>query len=292
MKVMPPLRFGCQTYTWQMSFEKYQDRLEEIISSIKASGMSGIEPEVCMLGKFTNQPEKLYECLESHGMALGALCLVCDWSHATESPEEKMQADAAIAMLRNYFPQSVLVLCQTPGTDRQNIAERQQNALKCINSVGARASAAGITSAFHPNSPAGSVFRTADDYAVLLEGMDSQYVGFAPDAGHIAKGGMDVIKMFQNSSALIRHVHFKDMDAKGNWIQMGQGCIDFPGIIEHLQGSEYQGWIMIEDESALAENDPDAATLENGRYLEEMLHKKGLVASNDDDARTRNDRRA
>jgi len=32
------IRFGCQTYTWQMSFEKYRGKIEHIIATVKASG--------------------------------------------------------------------------------------------------------------------------------------------------------------------------------------------------------------------------------------------------------------
>jgi inosose dehydratase len=266
------IRFGCQTYTWQMSLEKYQGKLEHIVSTIGAAGMKGIEPEICMLGNFAQEPGKLRNCLQSRGVELGALCLVCDWREEKETPEEKAQADDAIAMLRDYFPESILVLCQMPGADRKNLAPRQKNALACINAVGARAHAAGLTSAFHPNSPAGSVFRTAKDYAIMLKGLDSKNVGFAPDAGHIAKGGMDPVEVFRDTLGLIRHVHFKDMDPAGAWEEMGRGCIDFHALVDLLRQADYRGWIMIEDESARAEKDPDAVTLDNGKYIQKNFN--------------------
>lgn len=261
--------FGCQTYTWQMSFEKYRGELAHIISTVGASGMTGIEPEMCMLGKFAAEPARLRDCLQTSGVTLGALCLVCDWLEAKENPAERALADAAIAILKDYFPESVLVLCQMPGADRRNLAGRQKNALACVNAVGARAHGAGLVSAFHPNSPAGSVFRTADDYAIMLEGLASKNVGFAPDAGHIAKGGMDPVKVLRETRGLVRHVHFKDMDATGQWKEMGRGCIDFRGIVDLLKQANYRGWVMIEDESAFAEKDPDAVTLANGKYVQE-----------------------
>ena len=266
------IRFGCQTYTWQMSLEKYREKLEHIISTIGASGLQGIEPEVCMLGNFAAAPDKLRRSLQSRSVELGALCLVCDWRKEKETQEERTQADAAIALLRDFFPESVLVLCQMPGADRENLAPRQKNALACVNAVGARAHAAGLTSAFHPNSPSGSIFRTAEDYAIMLEGLDSKNVGFAPDAGHIAKGGMDPIEVFRETLPLIRHVHFKDMDAAGQWEEMGRGGIDFRGLVDLLRQADYRGWIMIEDESARAESDPDAVTLANGKYVRENFN--------------------
>jgi inosose dehydratase len=275
MKSSAP-QFGCQTYTWQMSLEKYGGELEHIISTIGASGMTGIEPEVCMLGKFATSPDRLQACLQKHGVTLGALCLVCDWLEAEESPAERALADSTIAMLKDYFPGSVLVLCQMPGTDRQNLRERQKNALACISSVGERAHAAGLVSAFHPNSPDGSLFRTKEDYAIMLEGLAPTPVGFAPDAGHIAKGGMDPLKVVRETLGMIRHVHFKDMDASGRWMEMGGGCVDFRGIVDLLQEAGYEGWIMIEDESARAEQEPDSVTFANGKYVREnFIGKQG-----------------
>jgi inosose dehydratase len=105
------------------------------------------------------------------------------------------------------------------------------------------------------------------DYKVLLDGLDGRFVGFAPDAGHMAKGGMDVLGIFRRYHAAIRHVHFKDMAADGTWAEMGKGTIDFPAIVAALRAGGYTGWIMVEDESPRAEISPDAVTLDNGKYV-------------------------
>ena len=106
---------------------------------------------------------------------------------------------------------------------------------------------------------------------MLMDGLDSSVVGFAPDFGHIAKGGMNPVQTLEKYLPLVRHVHFKDMSAAGDWVEMGRGVIDFPTIVTRLCNSGYDGWILVEDESARAENDPDAVTLENGEYLRKSL---------------------
>jgi inosose dehydratase len=270
------IRYGCQTYTWQMSFDRYAGQVEHIVDVIKASGMRGMEPEQCMLGAFAEQPARLREVLAERGVKLVAFCLVGDWRGAAETASERANADATISMLAGHFPDCLLALCQMPGADRDQLTQRQNNALACINAIAKRASGAGIVAAFHPNSPAGSVFRTADDYELLLAGLDSRYLGFIPDAGHIAKGGMDPVRVISEAIGLVRHVHFKDMDAQGAWVEMGRGIIDFPGIVQVLTAANYRGWIMVEDESALAEHDPDAATMANGRYVTSILAPRQL----------------
>jgi inosose dehydratase len=262
-------RYGCQTYTWQMTYEKYRGRMEHMASVVRRAGMAGIEPEVCMLSAFARDPVRLKDCLAQSGVELGAISLVGDWNRPVESEAERGEADATIATLKAHFPRCALVLGQMAGPDRSNLEERQKNAFSCIAAVGARAREAGLTVAFHPNSAPGSIFRLEADYRRLLAELAQGPVGFAPDAGHIARGGMDAVAVFREGLPLIRHVHFKDMDTQGRWVEMGRGSIDFRGIVSLLEGAGYGGWIMVEDESALAERDPDAAVLYNGRYIAE-----------------------
>lgn len=267
---MGHIRFGCQFYTWQMSGGKYVGRLPHILSVVQHARFSGIEPETCMLGSYNDDPVALKDALAEHGLALGALVLVCEWQAMLETPEERREAERVLGYLR-HFPGTHLVLCQMPGADRANLRERQQNAIGCVNAVGRRASLQGISCSFHPNSPPASLFRTEEDYRILLDGLDGEVVGFCPDSGHIARGGMDVLSIFRTYRPLIRHVHFKDMNVTGEWAAMGQGGINFPSIVTFLRDTEFDGWVMIEEESVAAEADPDGATQANGKYVTQHL---------------------
>lgn len=268
---MASIKYGCQTYTWQMSYDKYADRLDHIIESVAQSGMTGIEPEICMLGPYNSNPGRLSQDLSNHSLGLGALCLVCDWLGPEETEEERTEADRVINMLEAHFPDTILALCQMPQDDRKDLAQRQHNCIACCHDIGKRAGDAGIVSAFHPNSPEGSVFRTREDYGLLLDRLKTDIIGFVPDSGHIAKGGMDPVQIFREYASATRHVHFKDMTAAGTWSELGRGDIDFAGIVQVLKDSNYNGWIMIEDESGRAVEDPDGVTLENGKYILETF---------------------
>ena len=115
------------------------------------------------------------------------------------------------------------------------------------------------------------MFRIQEDYLVLLDGPDSRVVGFAPDSGHYAKGGMDVIEYVNTYRPLIKHTHFIDMTISGGWTAMGAGIINFPRIVTMLRDSGYARWIMVEEESSEAEANPDVATTKNGQYLQRPL---------------------
>ena len=254
-----------------MSYDKYAGKMRHIADITNQGGLQFAEAEICMLKDYFENPEELQKIFSEKSIEFGALCLVCDWLNPNETDEERLLADKAIKYA-GHFKDLILVLAQMPQEDRANLEERQKNALACVNSVAKRAHDMGITSAFHPNSPAGSVFRTDKDYKIMLDGLDSRYAGFAPDSGHIIKGGMNVYDIFREYISVIKHVHFKDIDKNGTWRIMGKGITDFVQITEILYFGRYNGYIMIEDESPDAEINPDAVALQNAEYIAKYLN--------------------
>lgn len=266
-------RFACQTYSWQMSADTYRGRVAHMARTAALAGFMGFEPETLMLGDgWTGSG--LRSTLDSAGLDLAALCLVGRWRSARETEEERAEADAVIAAVAET-PDAIVNLVVYPGADRDDLRERQDNALACMSAIADRAEAVGVETSFHPNSPAGSVFRTPSDYAYLLEQLDPR-IGFTPDVGHIAKGGMDPVTMIVATLPRIRHVHIKDLDANGDWAPTGRGTLDIPAIVDALTAGGYDGWVAFEDESPLAEHDPDAAVLAAGAYVRDVLAPRYL----------------
>jgi inosose dehydratase len=262
------MRIGCQTYSWQMSLPLYQGRIDHICEVVGRAGFAGLEPEVIMLGQFAGA-EHLRGALEANNLELAALTLVEDWGGEHETPQERASADAAIALAAS-FDGALLALCQMPGRDRHDLAERQRRVLSCVRDVARRAEAAGLRTTFHPNSPEGSLFRTAEDYEVLLDGLPAS-VGFTPDLGHVARGGMDPLAVVKQYRERVNHVHAKDMDGDGRWAMIGTGVVPVAEVAQLLQRTGYEGWFVLEDESELAERDPDGVAAQLGRYVDKVL---------------------
>jgi inosose dehydratase len=266
---MGNIRIGCQTYTWQMSGEKYLDKLEHMIQITAKANYLGIEPETQFLGRLWDAG-LLQDTLATNNIELSALTLVEDWLYPEETDEERAYADKTIELLKN-FPDTVLAIVQMPGANRDNLRVRQENLIKCVNAIASRANDAGLVCTYHPNSPGGSVVRTVDDYDFFLNRLDQSVIGYAPDVGHIAAGGMDPLEIIKQYRSMVNHVHYKDMLADGEWAAMGDGVIDFVGITRYLQDSGYKGWIIVEDEAPRAVDEPDEVTLEDGVYVQEQL---------------------
>lgn len=267
---MEKIKIGCETYTWQMAGEQYKGHLDHIMDITSQAGFQGIEPETSFIGTLAD-PVLMKETLDQYNLELSVLCLVEDWVNPYETEAEKAQADKWINFLQ-HFPDTLLLLVQMPGKDRKNLEQRQQNLLKCVNKVATRASSKGIACSYHPNSPAGSVYRTEEDYKILLNGLDNKVIQYTPDLGHIAKGGMDPAQIIRQYKELVNCVHYKDMFSNGKWAPMGEGIIDFTTITKDLNEMDFNGWVIVEDECDKAITDPDSVTLDDGLFIEKVLN--------------------
>jgi len=263
-------RLACQTYTWQMSGD-YDGRLDHILGVLGGTGFAGVEPETRFLGRLADV-EAMRSALADSGVELAALCLVEDWLDARETDAERARADECLAFLE-HFPGALLNLCQMPTSrpaDGPALRTRQDDLLACAHAVAERAAGHGIVSAYHPNSPPESIFRSEEDYRVLLGGLDER-LGWVPDCGHIAKVGVDPFELIARNRQLVRHIHFKDMAADGAWAQMGAGMIDYVAITRLLVDTGYDGWIVVEDESDRAIPEPDQVTLDDWAWIDSHL---------------------
>jgi len=244
---------------------RYLLKLDHIMDICQKAGMQGIEPDNSFM-TLHEDPIKMKESLEKHGLQLSSLAYVEDWLQPKETDEERQRADKWISFLQ-HFPETILLSVQMPQSNRDNLRERQLNMINCVNDFSRRAADKGITCSNHPNSPAGSIFRIESDYEILLEGLDDEVCGYCPDVGHIAKGGMDPLKILKQYRSQINLVHYKDMHADGRWAPTGEGDLDFTDMTQYLVDTDYAGWIVMEDECDEAITNPDWLTIRDGVYI-------------------------
>ncbi len=279
------IKFGSEVYTWFMqgTGKAYDNKLDHMIKVAGESGFTGIEPMVLeisesalgcgkyWLGDFCD-PARLKDALDSSGVALAGLALVCAWDGETETPAEREAADFTIDLLK-HFPGAMLGTVTLPSGRAKDLQRRRLNIAKNVNAVSKRAADEGLKCSYHPNSPPASLVRTQEDYDVVLSSLDPSVTGWTPDVGHIARGGMDVIATLNKWQHLVNHIHYKDFSGNGPepWAKMGTGKIDFHRITEWLVQHKYQGWIICEDEAHEAVDDPDGVTRQNGEWCAQNL---------------------
>lgn len=264
------IQFGCHGSTWELDYDKETDYLEDILDVIRKSSFLSIDAQISLLGKYKRAPERLKEELEKRNIQLAALTLPFTWPGMKETDEERELADYYIDFL-SKFPNAKMNIAPRVGKSRDNLLQRQKEIVASANALAKRGYEQGVTVTFHPSSPPTSYFRSKEDYDILFNLLDSRYIGYTPDAGHIFYGGMDVVEVFEQSMPLIKHVHFKDCAYPTNWRKMGTGDIDFKKIVTMLCDSGYSGWIMVEEETKESEANPREAIMDISRYVDENL---------------------
>ena len=265
---MSKILYGSQTYPWQMNVEKFGGQVPHMVKVLKEAGFTGIEAEIVMLGDYYLDWQKLKDVLDREGIVLAALAVHEDWLHEQETDEGRERLDYAIEFL-THFPAAKLMLAHVAADPvrEHNLYEKQINQLNCLGDIARRARERGIVPVFHPNSGENSIFRYASDYHIMFDGLFEAGIGYAPDVGHMANGGIDPLKVIMENRELVQHVHFKDMTADHTWATMGTGIIDFESIVRFLEQTDYRGWIMTEDESPDAVADSDGVVLADGKYM-------------------------
>jgi len=261
------VNISCQTFSWQMSLETYRGRIGHIASVAKQAGFSDIEPEIVILGD-APAAGRIRSEIEPHGIRIPSLVIAEEWAGSKESDAERQRTDVAFALADALGAKQVVVVQKSDG--RNDLAERQRSLMRCFGDIAARAADHGIGISFHPNSLDTSLFVDVADYDVL-EQILPDTVGFALDLGHVARGGMDVVDTIKRFRDRVVHLHVKDMHENGDWAPTGEGIVDIIGVFKVLADTGYTGWAAFEDESALAESDPDEATLRAGRWIQQNL---------------------
>lgn len=120
----------------------------------------------------------------------------------------------------------------------------------------------GVTACYHNH--VGTVVETEDEIERLLALTDPEVVALGPDTGHLAWAGIDVVEFCRRHIQRIRCLHLKDIVAgvrqqgtaagwdygtfsrRGIFTELGDGCVDFAGLLQVLSEHGFDGWLIIE----------------------------------------------
>lgn len=158
----------------------------------------------------------------------------------------------------------------------------------------------GMHQVLHPHVQ--TVVETTDEVQRVLDGCD---VNWCLDTGHFAIGGADPVAFAKESASRVGHVHLKDVNMalrpglmrremsimdgvqQGLFPSLGQGDVDIAAVIVELEKAGYQGWYVIEQDTAITgsmpapDTGPVTAVSESMSYLREIVaplvdqHAKG-----------------
>lgn len=127
----------------------------------------------------------------------------------------------------------------------------------------------GLEQVLHPHVQ--TLVETKDDISRVLDSCD---VHFCLDTGHMAFGGQDPVQFAKDAMDRVGHVHLKDLRLDmvepvlrrevtlmsavqaGIFTPLGQGDVDIMGVIQTLEKAGYDGWYVIEQDTAITDGMP------------------------------------
>lgn len=126
---------------------------------------------------------------------------------------------------------------------------------------------ADVRVAFHPHTA--TWIEAPDEVDALTARLDGTGAGLCLDVGHYLVGGGDPVEAIRRHRSLITHVHAKDVDPavlsrlrsgeisgfgaavrERIFTELGNGALDLDGVVAALDEIDYDGWIMVEQDSS------------------------------------------
>jgi sugar phosphate isomerase/epimerase len=267
----PALKFGCQTFTWEMLGDAWRGGPDDLVAAIADGGYAGIEITDTMIGSFAGRAADFARRLEEAGLALVAFAMGSDGGFTEPGlAEADLEAARRWVEFAAYFPGAVVSLGSATAMSEGARDDKFAVAAEICNRAAEIGRAAGVAVAVHPSSHHNTLLFSRADYDRIFGLLEPQ-VGWVPDTGHILRGGQAIGDTLAAHRDRIRYVHLKDVDARGTWAMLGEGACDVPAVISAVrQAPRFNGWIVVEEESEAAASDPAAAVRANRETLRRL----------------------
>ena len=245
-------------------------------------------------GYLPADPDELKALLTEHGLALvgGFLAVVL---HERDQHDATLAEAGRSAELLAAAGAEVLVLAAATGLagydERPALDDAQWRTLIDTSAeIAALAARHGLRTVLHPH--VGTHVERADEVDRFLADSD---LPLCLDTGHLLIGGVDPVALAVRHADRIGHVHLKDVRAeladqvrsgalgytaavqRGIYVPLGDGDVDLPAMLGALRAAGYQGWYVLEQDTALGADSPvDQPRRDVARSLTHLLDQVDL----------------
>ena len=270
--------------------------LEQCLSEASQAGFIGIESG----GKFPKKSEELIPKLKEFNLSLCS-----GWYGANlrknSIVEEKQSIEAQLKLFKECNAPCIVfaeVSGSIQGDPNRKLSTRPQmekeEAEKYYNKIsemGKYLEDQGMPLAYHHHM--GTVIETEEDTIRLLENTHES-VKLTLDTGHMLFAKGESLKILNNFSERVIHMHCKDIRKKvlenslkndlsfrgafleGAFTVPGDGCIDYKPLFDVLKKINYSGWLVVEAEQDPAKANPLEYAKIGYNYLTETLKKSNI----------------
>ena len=161
----PALKFGCQTFTWEMLGDAWSGGPDDLIAAIADGGYAGIEITDRMIGSFAGRAADFARRLDEAGLALVAFAMGSDGGF-TESgqAEADLEATRRWVEFAAHFPGAVVSMGSATVMSEGARDDKFAVAAEIYNRAAEIGRMAGVTVAVHPSSHHNTLLFSRADY--------------------------------------------------------------------------------------------------------------------------------
>jgi inosose dehydratase len=271
-----------------------------VLDEIVQAGYTGTE--LGPYGFLPVEPSRLRQELDRRGLKLCSAFVAIPLGDSANHESGLAQVEEA-AQLISQVGARLLILSDAVTPERSAVAGRREEANRlswtaaqwktaeqAIRGAVSCCRRFGLKVAFHHH--AGSHVETPEEVDRLLSLLSPDDLGLCLDTGHYLYGGGDPLELLRRVLDRVWCVHLKDIDESrlgasrrehldfhaavriGVFARLGNGSIDFPGVLTTLLSSEFDGWVVVEQD-VLEGGRGAAAPFENAKAAREFLRNLG-----------------
>lgn len=254
----PRFNIGYQIFGWGRYFPSAWWHGAAAVGGL---GFRGIEGEYTIVELYEGREDEFADHMKRCGVRLAALYSTTDLERAAEGYENVRKNLQAAAFCRRMGARMIVV----GGTEaKARGAEPLRQYAAAANELGKRVyESHGVRVGVHPH--VGSIVESREEIARVMDATDPRYFWLAPDTGHLVAGGSDPVEVFKTYRSRIAHAHLKDYAlpqagaARGSFVPLGKGSVNFPALLEIIGSSPFDGWLDVELDGGRGVDPLDAA---------------------------------
>ncbi|HEU0177698.1 MAG TPA: sugar phosphate isomerase/epimerase [Blastocatellia bacterium] len=274
------LKIGYHTVTWG-------DKTEQAIDEISEIGFNGVSISRSDYEKYANRATEFKDLMAAKKLTLVSIST----GDVTINPgAEKQEIADRVAMAKWVKEAGGLYLEVADGSRAKegvNDLDDYKKLSRRLAEIGKRTLGEyGVKLGYQNRIDSMSERRLEFDR--IMNATDSKFVWAVVDIAHMQTAGGDPVKFTRDYINRMLYPHFKDvliqksqagldgrpLRPKYDSVELGQGAVNIPGVIQIMKDFRYQGWIIIELDRAPGGRTPKESAVISKRYIEEKLRLK------------------
>lgn len=270
------MRYGYNIQTWGslmahplgvgsvkdcVYFSRVSD-LKSVLRELTQAGYAGFEVFDGDLLVYEKNPQVLRELMEETGLKLSGVYSGGNFIFREILPEELFKIRRVVKLASQVGVEFLVV--GGGAIPSRGVEDKDYHKLgDALNEVQKIAADYGLRSTYHPH-----LGTCCESWDQLKRVMEHTTIGLCPDTAHVVAGGTNLKDLVVFFGERINYVHLKDYK-DGNFLELGDGIVDFQTFVKLLREKGYDGWVIVELDTTIYT--PAESLKRNTQYLKKLF---------------------